>query len=800
MTKVTLITEYLGEELIPKIEKADSVCVLTSFVMKSGVQLLSEALWKAVERGAEVKVCTGDYLYITQPDALKMLYEIHEKMEIRLFRSGGKSFHPKAYLLKEKNANTLFVGSSNLSGSAFTTGIEWNISISENHEVYEQALNEFSKLFQHEQTIPINKESIHTYEKEYREYHQRNPNIIHTWTSAEEIDLMLPVRKKNSEFVVENKEHYGTIEPRFAQVEALNQLEQTIEEGYNKAMVVMATGLGKTYLAAFFARKFKRVLFIAHREEILHQAQASFNKVIPDKTSGIYNGFLKEDGDFIFASVFTLSMKQHLQHFKRDEFDLIVIDEFHHAASQSYQKMIDYFQPEFLLGITATPDRNDQKDVYAICDGNIAYRIDFIEAVQRGWLAPFHYYGVYDDTDYSQIRWLGSKYDQEQLLQAQLKEEMAQKILLAWEEHKQTRSLIFCSSIRQANFLSQFFNRSGYQTVSLHSKQQDIGRKEAINQLEEKKLDAIFTVDLFNEGIDIPSVDTILFARPTESLTVFTQQIGRGLRLHSSKSHCVIIDLIGNYRNADIKLSLFQVELKKTKNRKIAPVIPESCEFNLDIQSINLLEELRKKRQPRKEKLKNAYMQLKEELGRRPTYQELFLNGTIEVIQYYKEFKSYFAFLHWAEELTEKEIELYIRYENWLKEIEKTGMQKSYKMIVLLGMLKKGKHNWYRSTTPEEIAPFFHHYLMEKEYRKRIDFSDKSSRTLWKYEEKKVANLIAKMPMSKWSGSSQGMISFEKNIFKLNFDVLNEDEDILFHWTREVCEKRLMEYFARKGE
>jgi superfamily II DNA/RNA helicase len=378
----------------------------------------------------------------------------------------------------------------------------------------------------------------------------------------------------------------------------------------------------------------------------------------------------------------------------------------------------------------------------------------------------FHkYFGVYDDTDYSQITWLGNRYDEEELLQAQLKEELAIKILRAWEDKKQTRTLAFCSSIRQANFLSNFFNQHGYQTVSLHSQQVDVSRSQSITLLQKGDMDVIFTVDLFNEGVDIPAVDTLLFVRPTESLTVFTQQIGRGLRLHPGKEACVIVDLIGNYRNADIKLSLFDTNPNEGKPRDIQPTLPHLCEMDLDLNVINLLREMMRKRQPRREKLLIDYFDLKRELGRRPAYLELHLKGASDSPQYKQEFQSYFGFLKWAEELSVKEEEVYTRFENWFIEVEKTGMAKSYKMVVLLSMLERGKSDWYKPTTSKETAPFFHHYLMEKEYRKRIDFSDKGARKLWDFDEKGVSKLIATMPMIKWSGSSRGLISYEMMCF-----------------------------------
>lgn len=802
MSKVKLITDHLVSHLLEKIEQASTICILTSFVMKSGVELLSAPLKRAAERGADIKVCTGDYLYISQPEALKSLVKIHQDIEVRLWKSNGISFHPKAYLFHFDKEGHLVIGSSNLSRSALTTGIEWNISVDEDPVVFNDALEQFTKVMYHEQTIPVNEETIKGYEANYVKYHEKHPNLAKKWSEQEEIEMMLPGSEKEKPMVVaEESSDYGEIQPRFAQIEALEQLEKTYSEGYKSALVVMATGLGKTYLAGFFAKKFKRVLFIAHREEILIQAQNSFLKIIENRTFGIYNGKQKEANvDYVFASIFTLSMKQHLEVFHANDFDLIIIDEFHHAAANSYQRVLDYFEPSFLLGITATPDRNDNKDVYSICDGNVAYRIDFLEAIQEQWLAPFQYYGVYDDTDYSQITWLGNRYDEEELLQVQLKDDMAQKILYSWEKHKKSRTLAFCSSIKQATFLSQYFNQNGYNTIGLHSKQKAVSREEAIQSLDNGIIDAIFTVDLFNEGVDIPAVDTLLFVRPTESLTVFTQQVGRGLRLHEQKEHCVIIDLIGNYRNADIKLSLFDTNENTKKASSIIPTVPHQCVIDLELNVIDLLKEMVKKKQPRKEKLLQSYLELKQEIGRRPTYLELHLKGQSESPQYKQEFKSYVGFLHWAKELSDVEKIIFNKYKDWLIEIERTVMTKSYKMVVLLGMLQRGPSNWYKPITPEEIAPFFFHYLTETNYRKRIDFSDKESKLLWEYKVEKISGLISRMPMTKWSGSSKGLVRFEDNVFSFNLDIDDQDEYVLFEWTKEICEYRLHYHFEKRAK
>lgn len=807
MGNVKLITRQLGKELIEQIESATSICILTAFTMKSGVSYIKEALKQAAQRGADIKICTGDYLYITQPDALASLIEIDDNIEIRLWRSGGTSFHPKAYIFQNDYQDYFFVGSSNLSRAALHNGIEWNVAVHNEKELIDDALQQFLTIFYDKNTIPLNKTTWKTYEEKYQKYHTKHPNLVKQWTNLEEQDLMLPTesdvtysyQKKIPKQIIEEQPIYGDVWPRQAQFEALEQLDRTIEEGYDKALVVMATGLGKTFLSGFFARKFQRVLFIAHREEILHQSKRAFHCVMPNKSSGIFDGKTKDsDKELVFASIFTLSMKKYLSWFSKDAFDLIIIDEFHHAAAKSYQRVLDYFQPSFLLGITATPDRNDNKDVYAICDGNVAYRIDFLQAIERKWLAPFVYYGVYDDIDYSQITWLGHRYDEQQLLQAQLRDDLAKKILHVWEEKKQTRTLGFCSSIKQADFLSSFFNQYGYKTVSLHSRQVEIGREDAILMLENAEIDVIFTVDLFNEGVDIPSVDTLLFVRPTESLTVFTQQLGRGLRLHENKEHCVIIDLIGNYRNADLKLSLFDTAEHEVANI-CEPAVPQFCKIELDLKVINLCKEMQKKQLPKEKQVQLAFLDLKTTLGRRPTYVEFDLYVKIDPKVYKESFdSSYYEFLQKIGEFAKGETKIYKKYKKWLNEIETTDMNKSYKMVVLLAMLERGISKWYQPVSAKEIAPFFHRYLTSEKYRKHKDFSGKSNKKLWVYNEKGIANLIERMPMTYWSKTSNDLVSFRDRQFSFRFNVAKEDEAILHAMTKDICLYRLHDHFVRR--
>lgn len=805
MRQWSLHTEMLYHQLKEDIHQSSTIYILSAFMMKSGVELIFDDLQYALDRGADLKILTGDYLYVTQPNALETLLDLNgDQLELRMWRSEGVAFHPKTYIFNHQKHGAIIVGSSNLSRSALTTGVEWNLRMNRNasQQVFNQAVHEFIKLFYDDNTIPINAETLKRYEKDYHQFHAKHGKLIEAWTTHEEIQLTLPISESEKQPIVVKEPqtlYQEKIQPRQAQIEALQALEETLEEEYSKAMVVMATGLGKTYLAAFFAKKFNRVLFIAHREEIIKQAKASFERVL-GKTGGLLYGLEKDmNHDMIFASIFTLSIQDQLQQFSKNAFDLIIIDEFHHAAAKSYEKVIRYFEPKFLLGLTATPERTDGQDVFAICDGNVAYEITFIEAIQRGWLAPFTYYGVIDDIDYSKIRWLGSRYDQHQLLIEQLNHNRAEYIYEKWQEYKQTRTLAFCSSIEQANFLGSFFKKKGEKVIILTSKTKDISRSEAIKLLEKGEIDIIFTVDLFNEGVDIPSVDTLLFTRPTESLVVFTQQIGRGLRKAPGKERCVIIDLIGNYRTADTKLKIFEQTNRKPISSNIVPVVPSSCEINLETEVIDLLTALRNKRSPRKARIYQDYLTVKETLGRRPSYVEAHLHGRVNSKEYRQAFGGYFAFLNEYGELTNREKAVYEKYYQWLQKVEKEPMTKSYKMVVLKYMLEKGPNKWFETITPHDVAAYFHHFYMAKEYRKRIDFSDNNTKKLWEFHADSVAQLIARMPMSKWVGKD-GLISFENQKFQITFAIDKEDEEILHKMTEDICDYKLHVYFERKNK
>ena len=805
MTKLRLLTRNLLDDLKKLTAEADTIYWMTAFMMKSGVNEVLPVLRDASMRGAEIKLLTGDYLSITQPEALERLHDELPKAELRMIESGGTSFHPKAYLFKSKDEATVIIGSSNLSRSALTTGIEWNLNAPStvDEEIFETSADEFMKLFLSSNTVAVNHEQIARYRTTYEAANQKLPLGSFLDPSPEtEIDLTFGATEPLESTTDDPAEPYGTtvLEPRDAQKLALDALHESVEEGREKALVVLATGLGKTYLAAFFAENYTRVLFIAHREELLTQAQASFERVFPERTSGIYNGQQKQaNTEFVFASIQTLARQYHLHRFSPTDFDLIVVDEFHHAAATTYERVLDYFKPQFLLGLTATPDRLDNKDVYSLCDGNKAISIHFLDAIRQNWLSPFVYYGVLDEMDYSQLKWRNNGYDEEELLRLQLRDSYAQAVLDAWNEHKQTRTIGFCSSIKQAEFLSTHFNKAGYRALALHGHTDRQTRTTARARLEAGQLDILFTVDLFNEGVDIPSVDTLLFARPTESLTVFTQQIGRGLRLNTGKSHCVIIDLIGNYRNARKKFEVF------TENGELPATInaatftePAYFDFHFDTALINLLEAM-KQNEPMKQRLINTYFELKAELGYRPTYLEYHLKANEDAEEIRRKFKTYPVMLNHANELSELEKEVLEEHRDWLIEVNTTGMTKSYKMVLLKYMLTRGPSRWHEPVTPNEVAPFFHAYLMEKPYRRNKDLSDKQGKKNQVYNEKEFVKLISEMPMTRLSRTSKGKISFEDDVFTPQIEVAKEHEDILFEWLQEICEYRLHWHFERKG-
>lgn len=512
----------------------DRIDLLISFVMWSGVEVMATSFDQALSRGAKVRLLTSDYMDVTDPDALgRLLDRCHDfgkdNLEIRIFDASAKSFHPKAYLFSDSTgryAPRAFVGSSNLSRSALAEGIEWNLAVQHFPPVH----CEFEELWNAPKVLPLDL----------------------PWLAAYRARRRSPSPGKSSEALVaagallEPSPSEPTPTP--VQQEALDELARLRQDGHRAALVVMATGLGKTYLAAFDSKTFKRVLFLAHRGEILRQARDAFRRVRPPSTrmTLAVDGDRDLEGDIVFASVQTLV--RWLGHIREDAFDYVVVDEFHHAEAPTYRKVLAHLKPSFLLGLTATPERMDGADLVSLCDSNVLHVCDLVDGIRRGLLSPFHYRGVRDVVDYDGVPFHNGKFDEKALSKAVSTEERALLAYNEWKSSGATTFIGFCTDVDHADFMAEWFSERGVKAVSVHSGPTSAGRAESLERLRLGQIDVLFSVDMFNEGLDIPDVNGILMLRPTESPIIFLQQLGRGLRKRDGKI-LKVIDLAANHKS-----------------------------------------------------------------------------------------------------------------------------------------------------------------------------------------------------------------------------------------------------------
>lgn len=562
-----------------EIDRAKHVDLAVAFAFQSGVELLFPWFEDLLSRGGKLRLIVSDYLDASEPNALRRLMDLQKEaisaqLELWVIETAGTSFHPKAWAFdRVDGAGSVIVGSSNMSRSALTLGTEWNL-FSNDTSSFEAVKEAFNALMSDARLRRLTEEWVATYQA--RRTTKALPNLATSLVEAEP-EAPLP-------------------EPHSVQVEALRALEQTRVNGHRAGMVVLATGLGKTWLAAFDSRSFARILFVAHREEILAQAMATFRKIRPDANFGNYTGSRKDAGDVVFASVQTLARLEHLLRFDPTDFDYIVIDEFHHAAASSYGTIIDYFRPKFLLGLTATPERTDGGDLLALCGENLVFRCDFYEGIKLGILAPFHYFGVPDDTDYEQIPWRSSRFDEQALTAAVATKARAENALEQLAKHGNGPAIGFCVSMRHADFMAQYFRAAGLRAVAVHSGPSSAPRATSLEDLAHGRLDILFAVDIFNEGLDVPNIGTVLMLRPTESSIIFLQQLGRGLRKLPGKT-LKVIDYIGNHRAFSIKARALlnagqgdrSLSLKLDMVEAGSFDLPPGCEVTYDLRAYDFL-------------------------------------------------------------------------------------------------------------------------------------------------------------------------------------------------------------------
>ncbi|WP_337961064.1 DEAD/DEAH box helicase [Caloramator sp. mosi_1] len=507
----------------------------------------------------------------------------------------------------------------------------------------------------------------------------------------------------------EDKKIINLYKPRGAQIEALYELKRSRLEGFNKGLVVAATGIGKTYLAAFDSLEFKKVLFVAHREEILKQAAESFRNVRPEDTIGFFNADVKDlDCDILFASVQTLGKEEYLnkEFFNNNHFDYIVIDEFHHAVSSRYMNIINYFEPKFLLGLTATPERLDNKDIFELCDYNVVYELRLKDAINKGYLVPFHYYGIYDETDFSNIPVINGKYKEKELEEVLMLNKRANLILKNYLKYSKQRTIAFCSSKRHAEYMAKYFNDNKIKSCAVYSGEQgefSLEREKAIEKFKNGEINVIFVVDMFNEGVDIPDIDMVMFLRPTESPTVFLQQLGRGLRKSKNKNYLTVLDFIGNYKKANLVpflLSGSDYDIENIrKNRYIVNEedFPENCIVDFDFRIIDIFKKQANDLLGIEQIIFNEYLRIKEFLGYKPLRHDFY--KYVDDSIYFSMKKSskinilndYIEFLYKNFELDEDEEKMYgTLAHKFINFIEKTSMAKSYKMPLLIAFYNNG--------------------------------------------------------------------------------------------------------------
>jgi superfamily II DNA or RNA helicase/HKD family nuclease len=717
--------DHLYDKLKESIEKAKKIDIIVAFLMESGVRLLEHDFKQAVNRGAKLRILCGNYMNITQPQALYLLKgTLDDRVDLRFYNVPSKSFHPKAYIFEYDTDGDIFIGSSNISRSALTDGIEWNyrINCDSNPKDYNHFRQAFDDLFLNKSII-VDDNELQRYSKRWRRPKLfREMERLEDGTEKEHLNAALVP----AEYAI-NKDEDKSCEiipfpqPIGPQIEALYELNKTRLEGWDKGIVVAATGVGKTYLAAFDSKSFDSVLFVAHREEILFQAERTFKCVRPHASTGFFLGGQKEENcDILFASVQTLGKQEYLcdGYFKKDQFDYIVIDEFHHAAADTYRRVIDYFKPKFLLGLTATPERLDNQDVFALCDYNLVYEVRLKEAINKGWLVPFRYYGIYDETDYEKISVKNGKYDDKELEQALSINKRADLILQHYLKYNSKRALGFCSGRNHAVFMAEYFMHSGIKACAVISgssigndssvgeemiNEYSMDRKEAITKLKKGDMKVIFSVDMFNEGVDIPEVDMVMFLRPTESPTVFLQQLGRGLRKKNGKKYVNVLDFIGNYKKANLIPFLLCGDLKDKGKRNRDGYIPdeeyypEDCIIDFDFRLINIFKKMAERQKNIFDRIKDEYYRIKEELGTRPlrlemyTYMDEEIYSAVRTRKEFNIFKDYLGFLKSIDELTDDESRIInTTAHEFLKDMEKTSMTKTYKMPLLLAFYNHG--------------------------------------------------------------------------------------------------------------
>lgn len=683
--------EKVLTSIISELATCDEFFFSVAFITEGGVETILQTLREISNRGIKGKIIASQYQNFTQPKALRRLLRF-PNIELRIVRE--ENMHTKGYIFRHGTDYVSIVGSSNLTQNALCENREWNVKLisSESGKMTQETLQEFNRLF--EIATPVNDAFLEEYQKIYVKNRQL---------------------EKESEKAFEDYEavaDIGRIKPNKMQVAALGRLEALRQEGKDRALLISATGTGKTYLAAFDVAKVNpaRCLFIIHREQIAKDAMRSFFKVIGNAHSmAVLSGSSKDmDSDYIFSTIQTLSKDTTLSQIPPDTFDYVIVDEVHRAGAPTYQKVLDYLKPKFILGMTATPERSDDFDIFAMFDHNIAYEIRLQDAMREKMICPFHYFGITDRAkDFAQM----------------VSDERVHHILYEADFYgysgDRVKGLVFCSRNDEAAELSAKFNERGLHTVALSGSNTQEEREAAVERLEQDEgddcLDYIFTVDIFNEGVDIPAVNQIIMLRPTESAIVFVQQLGRGLRLYDDKEFVVVLDFIGSYNKnflIPVALSGDRTYNKDTIRKYVASpnqVVPGCSTIHFDpITQERIYESIDAANFNDVRLIRESYKQLRYKLGRIPSLRDFDRYGEIDPIRIFenKTLGSYHKFLSKYEK--EYSAKLSKEQEEILKFVSmKFGAGKRPHELVILQQLMKN---------PESDPIEYLHSVLEPQY------------------------------------------------------------------------------------
>lgn len=796
--------EGLWEKIASRLSGAHEADILSAFVQLSGLDILEARLFSALREGASVRMLVGDYLYISSPQALSRMHgwaELaaeqlgHHRFQARLVElqnipGGPSSFHPKAWRIADEGGGLLVVGSSNISAPALQTGVEWNVLIrTGGSDAIDQSVRSgFQGLW--DIATPL------------------TADVVRRYAAAAALARKTSVEPEATDISVQLPS------PRRWQVLALERLADIRTRGHRRALVAVATGLGKTWLAAFdllqagskLGRR-PRVLVIAHRAEILAQAESVLRRALdnrwPDTRVGWYLGSDSDlSGDLVVASVQKLSRQHSVEELTRQRFDYTVMDEVHHAEAPSYRRVLAYLQSEFTLGLTATPERTDGVDVATLFDDILAWQATIGDGIAEESLVPFHYVGLKDDIDFQQIPWRNGRFDPAVLEERLENSERMAKLWTAWNQHPAARTLVFCCSKRHALYTRQWLRRKGISAAAVFSGAGGDHRSDALRDFEQGKIAALCAVDLFNEGLDVPQVDRVVMLRPTESKIVFIQQLGRGLRAADGKSRLTVIDFVGNHRIFASRiihlLSLHQSNAGWSHLRKWLngdpPSLPPGCLLDVTLES---KEVLRRLLPTGGSAAIEGYRALRDELGRRPTVVELFHRGYLpNTIR--AQHNSWFEFAYAEGDLTAVESETLTQFSSWLRMVETTALNKSFKMVVLQVLLDRG--TFWCGESISDLSEACRRYLLSHEALEGDLVANAEVPDHRSAPAKQWAAWWLKWPLDRWLDEQDGRRWFQRtgDLFQFASQCSDTLKESLEAMTRDLVEFRLAQYISTR--